>query len=309
MLINIIGRQNSAGLSADIKILTTVLECQGWKVHFSDYKSMKRFSFGYKKYYDINIFLQWANPTWLKIAKKNILIPNPEWFKDKWLHVIGKFDAIFCKTRAAEEIFRHRNKNTFFISFTSIDQHLSDICKENKKWIHVAGKSKLKGTDIIIKTWLNNPEFPHLTVLQRNTENHGELAPNLTCISELVDKDQLREWMNRCSVHLCTSATEGFGHYIGEALSCGAIIISTDAPPMNELVDNNRGFLVKPVAHHQMKLATAYQINQTELENTVKKTMAADNYDEMMGNARGFFVSNDLFFKNEIVRQIEALIS
>jgi multisubunit Na+/H+ antiporter MnhB subunit len=42
------------------------------------------------------------------------------------------------------------------------------------------------------------------------------------------------------------SEREGFGHYINEARAVGAFVISTDHPPMNELVTPERGALVKP---------------------------------------------------------------
>ena len=308
MLINIISRDNSAGLSVDKIILKNILTREGWDVHFSDYKSLKRFSLWSRNYYDLNIFLQWANPTWLKFAKKNILIPNPEWFKEKWEPVISKFDAIFCKTKIAAKIFQSRNDNTIFTSFTSLDRSLPTIQKEDDQWIHVAGKSKLKGTETIIKTWLSNPYFPHLTIIQRNSNSIDKFAENLTIISEFLELDQLQEMMNRCSVHLCPSETEGFGHYIGEALSCGAIVITTDAPPMNELVSDERGFVVKPVSEKKMKLATAYDINQMELEHTVSKVICPGGRAELSKNARAYFMANDRFFRHEIVKQIKIVV-
>ena len=47
--------------------------------------------------------------------------------------------------------------------------------------------------------------------------------------------------MNRCAVHLCPSSYEGFGHYINEARSVGAFIVTTNAQPMNELVTPDFG--------------------------------------------------------------------
>jgi glycosyltransferase involved in cell wall biosynthesis len=308
MLIHIIGRNNAAGLSTDIQILTNLFLNQGWKVHFSDYKSLKRFSFWSADKYDLNIFLQWANPTWMKLARKNILIPNPEWFKDKWVKVIPEFDAIFCKTRIATTIFKNRNPHTFFTSFTSKNRHAPEIAKKNQQWLHLAGKSKLKGTQVIIKTWLANPDFPHLTIIQRNTATTENQARNLTYISEFIDHEDLQLLMNQCPVHICTSATEGFGHSIGEALSCGAIVITTDASPMNELVNDERGFLVKPVNKRMMRLATAYDIDQQGLEKAVRKAMHRETESLLGENARDFFISNDHFFKKEMIKQVQALM-
>ncbi len=308
MLIHIIGRKNAAGLSTDIQILTNLFLKQGWEVRFSDYKSLKRFSFWSAKKYDLNIFLQWANPTWMKMARKNILIPNPEWFKDKWVKVIPEFDAVFCKTRVATTIFKNKNPHTFFTSFTSQNCHIPEIAKKNRQWLHLAGKSKLKGTHTIIKTWLANPDFPHLTIIQRNAETTEQQALNLTYMSEFIAQDHLQLLMNQCPVHICTSATEGFGHSIGEALSCGAIIITTDAPPMNELVTDKRGFLVKPANKQMMRLATAYGIDQQGLEKAVRKAMHREMESSLGQNARNFFIYNDHFFKKEVIKRVETLM-
>lgn len=308
MLIHIIGRKNAAGLSTDIQILTHLFLKQGWEVRFSDYKSLKRFSFWSAGKYDLNIFLQWANPTWMKLARKNILIPNPEWFKNKWVKVIPEFDAIFCKTRIATAIFKNINPHTFFTSFTSNNRHVPEIEKKNQQWLHLAGKSKLKGTQMIIKTWLANPEFPHLTIIQRNAGTTEKKARNLTYVSEFIDQDHLQSLMNQCPVHICISATEGFGHSIGEALSCGAMVITTDAPPMNELVNDERGFLVKPINKRMIRLATAYEVDQQGLEKAVQRAMHRETESLLGQNARNFFISNDHFFKKEMIKQVQALM-
>jgi len=308
VLIHIIGRKNTAGLSTDIQILTTLFLDQGWDVYFSDYKSLKRFSFWPSKKYNLNIFLQWADPSWMKLASKNVLIPNPEWFKDKWLKVIPEFDAIFCKTRVATTLFKNKNPHTFFTSFTSKDSYLPGITKKKNQWLHLAGKSKLKGTKTIINTWLANPDFPHLTIVQRNADPPTRHARNLTYISEFIEKDRLLLLMNQCPVHICTSETEGFGHSMGEALSCGAIVITTDAPPMNELVNNKRGVLVPPVSKRMLKLATAHDIDQPGLEKAVQKAINREGDITLKKNARDFFISNDYFFKKEMTRQVTVLI-
>lgn len=304
MKINIIARDNAAGLTADINILTKLFLSQGWKVDFNDYKSLKRFAFWSYKAYDLNIFLQWANPEWFKLAKKNILIPNPEWFKDKWISNLNKFDGIFCKTKHAVEIFNKKNSNTVFTSFTSVNKFIAGIKKDRRKYLHIAGKSKMKGTDIIIKTWIKNPDFPHLTIIQRNAGHLVNNRKNLTIIPEYVNNDQLQLLMNKCAVHLCTSSAEGFGHSIGESLSCGALIISTDAPPMNELVQWDRGILVKPVRKKSKKLSYAYYIDVAGLENAVKSIRNIRRMDALMENAYNFYSDNDKYFKKTILKAI-----
>ncbi len=311
MKINIIARDNAAGLTADIDILKELLSSRGFEVDFTDYKALKRFALWLYGTYDLNIFLQWADPAWLPFARKNILIPNPEWFKYKWLSVLDRFDGIFCKTKQAVEIFKEKNSNTVFTSFTSRDRSLKGIKKNYNKYLHVAGKSKMKGTDIILKTWLENPDFPHLTVIQRNIEHPVQKRENLTIISDYISDDELKLLMNQCGVHLCTSSAEGFGHSIGESLSCGALIISTDAPPMNELVHKDRGILVKPVRQEKKKLSHAFFIDVSGLEHAVGRLsiMQEKEMDVLMRNAHLFYDENDRYFRRTIINAIDDMVN
>ncbi len=308
MKINIISRDNAAGLTAETEIMTKLFENQGWEVFFSDYKSLDRFMFWSYKKYDVNIFMQWANPTWLKLAKYNILIPNPEWFKVKWSSNIEKFDRIFCKTKSAVELFKMKNENTVYTGFTSKNRLIREIKKEPGQWLHVAGKSKLKGTNVIIETWLRNPNFPHLTILQKNSDGNIPSAPNITYISKHISEGDLTELMNKCEVHLCPSVAEGFGHYIGEAMSCGAFVITTDAPPMNELVSETRGALVPFVEKSKMKFSYAYYIDSLGLEEVVNKVANMDIINEHMKNALEYYNSSGEAFRVKIVSEINELV-
>ena len=71
-------------------------------------------------------------------------------------------------------------------------------------------------------------------------------------LGHLAEKDY-REAFSAHGIHLCTSQTEGFGHYINEARAIGALILALDAPPMNELIDADCGILIptaRTAPHH-----------------------------------------------------------
>ena len=135
--------------------------------------------------------------------------------------------------------------------------------------IHVKGKSPHKYTGALLICYRNHPEFPPLTVVGQASITEIALKPKQVTLlpkppdgpsagvhklnmggaqinRELITFDALRRLQNGAGVHVCVSEREGFGHYINEARAVGAFVISTDHPPMNELITPERGALVKP---------------------------------------------------------------
>ena len=80
---------------------------------------------------------------------------------------------------------------------------------------------------------------------QRHERRQQFTERNINYFAKYVDDDELRLVQNRHGVHLCPSEAEGFGHTLVEAMSCGAVVITTDGPPMNEMVTPDRGALVR----------------------------------------------------------------
>jgi hypothetical protein len=75
--------------------------------------------------------------------------------------------------------------------------------------------------------------------------------------------------MNYYVFHLCHSQCEGFGHYINEGLSCGAVVITSDASPMNEIISKDNGILLQPTIHKtQLKVIKCYY-SISEIENCI----------------------------------------
>ena len=115
------------------------------------------------------------------------------------------------------------------------------IYKFNLRCLHLCGRSIYKQTQKIINNW--RPDYLPLTILYspKDVKLKVKNQSNITYITQKIDDKQLKMLMNTHSIHLCCSETEGFGHYINEAKSCQALILTTNAPPMSELIDDNNG--------------------------------------------------------------------
>jgi len=320
--INIICMDRS-GLGRDLQIVAFLLRDAGFQVTLTPTNNVPRHihrleKFGillrsrlpviksippFRRIYDINLFFEHIVPELLPEARINCLIPNQEFFQRRYRYFLKSFDLILCKTRHAEAIFSGLGCKTEFISFTCLDRFDSDSSKKPYSFFHLAGQSPLKGTSAIVNLWLKHPEWPPLTVVQHSDKIETVKAENIHYIGEYLDDATLRRYQNESSIHLCPSEAEGFGHYIVEAMSCGAVTITTDAPPMNELVESDRGLLAGYHDSQPQNLGTRYFVDPDSLAERVKCTLSMSNATRqgLMQSARNWYVQNDRFFKSRFV--------
>jgi glycosyltransferase involved in cell wall biosynthesis len=114
---------------------------------------------------------------------------------------------------------------------------------------------------------------------------------------------------NRNLFHLCPSETEGFGHHLVEGMSVGAIVLATDAPPMNEMVTPERGFLAAYSRTGTQQLARTYHVDPAALEAGVERMLALDAGARrvLSERARAWWEENDRAFAARLSTAIEAL--
>ncbi len=248
------------------------------------------------------IFLEDLRPRWLSAFATNILIPNQEWIRPGTTQHLSKCDEIWCKTRYCEVAFQKLGCKTRYIGFSSTDRYDANIQKSFNTFIHIQGKSAYKGTATILEAWEKHPQWPMLTLISRNKAWLNLNCPNIRVITEFLTDAELNRYMNSAGVHICTSETEGFGHSINEALSTGALVISTDAPPMNELVRPEFGMLVPYASSSPAGLGERFQINADVLAKTVNECLALENSEKERRGilARQAYLQGKRDFKNAV---------
>jgi Glycosyl transferases group 1 len=258
--IRIIGFNNQKGLTKDIEILQQELSDLGAHLDFLEIQekiscstTQKMYHFAkaivqhqipYPRKHSISIFLERIVPELLGESQINLLIPNPEWFHPAWRFLSGQIDMVLCKTHHAMDLYRTLGFKTQYLGFTSPDKFSGHHDSKRPTFLHIAGGSYFKGTVQLVKTWEKHPEWPMLTVVtHRMMANYVSPAPNITLVTEFMDEAELTALQNNTLFHLYPSQAEGFGHCINEAMSCGAIVLTNNAAPMNELVTATEGFL------------------------------------------------------------------
>jgi len=276
---------NSTGLSNDALILKQALIRGGWGGelrHFSGTNSKLvniwlLLQLFFDKYIlhtrQYTLHLEELYHELIPFSEHNILIPNQEWLRSGTQQLITKKIKLWCKTQYACQQLDSLSKQITFLGFSSPDRLNSNIQRKNNHFIHVAGKSAQKGTIPLLTVWQQHPEWPTLRVISRNPAHQGYRQPNIELISDFLTEEQLSLLMNESVFHLCPSESEGFGHTIVEALSIGAIVITTNGPPMNELVDSECGFLVNWKSKKKQYFSEMYSIDEQDLERIISKVL------------------------------------
>lgn len=304
--IQIIAHNNQAGLTKDREIVKTLLEERKHKIFLTDKEKQEC----HRGKFDVNIFMEHFTPEcidkYVPQAKKNILIPNPEWFEPHWKKDIGYADLIIAKTKDCERIFNKLHKNVKFTSFTSEDKRL-DIPKK-REFFHSCGKSHSKGTDKIVRVWYMVQSLPKLHLCASAKVIPKQIkSQTINHYIGRMEEPEFTKLRNSCYFHLCPSIYEGFGHYIWEALSMGNIVITTNAPPMNEFIEPEYG--IRMVYRHKkpMRLALASFVHETSLKRAIlyTKKLSNEQLQEMSRRARQKWANNDQFFRREFIKAIE----
>jgi len=245
----------------DAKILKEEFEKHGHRVNLWNFNQENRIPFAH-----INVFLAQYQCNLLSKATLNWFIPNPETCEVE-IEDLQKFDLIVCKTDECLRIFQPICKEVYFLGFTSFDKYQPTVIKNFSKYIHVAGRSPWKGTQEILNVWTNHLGMPSLIVVKRRDQKMLDIK-NVEIMSEYLPGDMLLSLQNECGVHLCPSQTEGFGHYLMEAMSAQAVVITTDGPPMNEFIKDKR-CLVKYSHISKEQYGTTYTVDEQSLAETV----------------------------------------
>jgi hypothetical protein len=199
---------------------------------------------------EVNFFIEVINPAMFAYASKNIWIPNPEWTYKTWQPYASMVDEIWVKTREAEELFLKWTPNVKYIGWTSVDKQYPELgSKDPSKGIVPVGKNVWRHPKPIFQAYTRilaqKPELfaklPHLTIVHvpehvAIAELPEELRSKITLRSEVIPEEEYKQLLHTCGLVVCTSAAEGFGHAVNEALSSGCIPILSPIQAFRELI-------------------------------------------------------------------------
>lgn len=273
----VIVKNNGYGLTKDAELLSAVLADIGFTVDVArpGPRGWLQRPLGRRRY-DVAFHLERAFPEWRRFAPLNLLFPNQERFPRRHLGRLRGIDAVLTKTAHAKAIFAELGANAIDVGFLSRDLFDETVKKDWRGVMHLAGASTAKGTEDILAIWARHPEWPELVLVQKRSNLPARLPANVRPYADFISDEALRGLMNRCGIHLCPSRSEGWGHYIHEAAGCGAVAITTDAPPMNEFLDADSGVLVPVCRQEPRHLGTNYFVDPKALEAAIEDTLRTE---------------------------------
>jgi hypothetical protein len=333
MRIRLIGEANGAGISRDLELLGAALRACGCEVSVRvcgkpDRRRRRsallqwRMKLGRGRRtsaggtdgghdapgfdVDVNVMLEHIWPQFMAQARYNIVVPNPEWFDPRDERYLPAFDGVWAKTAFAERLFRERGCATVRIGFDSDDRMDAGVGRV-AQFLHVAGRSPLKGTARLVSLWQRHPEWPTLTLVQDSSVSGAVVAAappvaNIAWHGQYVSDDALRALQNAHRFHVCTSEAEGWGHYIAEAMSVAAVTLTCDAAPMNELIAPQRGLTVAAATGPVHNLVRLALFEEAALAAAVRRAMALGRaeLDAMSAAARSWFLENKAGFVGRV---------
>ncbi|WP_148862532.1 glycosyltransferase [Marinobacter fonticola] len=296
------------GLLLDAELVQELLENGGWQVKLARRRPRKQFekklivwweAFKTKRSPAIYRLLDWAQVTlgaavrrhvdlqihledmslgYSGAASVNWLIPNQEWVYPHNLRHFPKLNRILCKTHEACTIFEPYHAVVEFLGFSNPQLNqpavppydFSEGCRRERlrRFLHVAGKSSRKGSAPIVEAWRRHPEWPRLDIVMDNPARLGDLPANVH-LWRNIDSFTLKSLRRDCGIVLAPSEVEGFGHVLIEAMLSGSVVVATDAPPMNELITSDRGFLVECANKGSFKMGRLFPTTPEAIESTV----------------------------------------
>ena len=257
--VNLVSRENGVGLSTDMELLQGFLSQLGGDVQRVDWTSR------HMRPCDVAIFLELFNPRLTRYARNKVGLFNLEWFLPGWKHHLPRFTQLWAKSQDAHEAYQQLGLNSHLTGFLTRDLYDHTVPR-TATCLHLRGHSSQKNTDTVLKAWESHPNLPPLTIVSADPLR---VPPGVTVLPRMTATG-ISHQLNTHRIHVCPSKAEGWGHYITEGMSTGALVITTDAPPMNEHIQPDWGILVPPVRSGPRGMVREHLVDPDDLADAVR---------------------------------------
>lgn len=275
MRFNLCGNNtNGCGLQQDYEILKSRLEALGHTVFPVQYGKEQPI-----EKVDVNVFLELVMPQVFAYAPEQWCVPNPEWWlPNLWGRHTSRVNRFLCKTPDCLRVFESTSSGrAVYMPFRSQDM-LDEGVVAARGFLHMAGRSQTKNTPAIIEAWRRSLVPAPLTLVTSNAEFLKAAAGirNVSCVERATEEEK-RALLNGHLFHLCPSQYEGWGHYLHEALSVGAVIVTTNAAPMNGFPGMDARLLVASFRKMPHGVAHLHTVRPEDVAEAAIRALSMDD--------------------------------
>lgn len=177
-----------------------------------------------------------------------------DYYKNNTVEYFDMYDFLICNTKRHYSVFKNHIQCFYVPWGTDIDLYKPRRSKKetnNIKFFHSVGMSKRKGTDILIKSYIDGKLYRNSELIIHTqldfSKNFGYEVEylrkfNINVIEKTVPAPGLYYLGD---VYVYPTTLEGLGLTIDEAIACGLPVITTNHQPMNERVNSKTGKLVE----------------------------------------------------------------
>lgn len=206
-------------------------------------------------------------------------------------------DGVICMSEAIRDAILDKvpvESDRIYMLPNRIDPDLFSYKTDHKKFaqldrlygsgkhiLHVGRKVKEKNLDTVIKALqILGPEYSCLFIGKGDSLHYEKLAADLgvskQCVFlQCVSHDELPYYYSWCDCMCTPSLSEGFGLVFIEAAACGASVVTSDYPPMNEYFTNGRDSILVKEPQDPNELAAAIKIASEPSEKVAGLRKAA----------------------------------
>lgn len=171
-----------------------------------------------------------------------------DYYTEPMIKLYEIYDFIICNTKRHYEAFKQNKQEKYYVRWgTNIQTYNDENKKQNEQvtFFHSMGMSNRKGTDLLINAFINGKLYEQSKLIIHtqksidktfNIETENLRDYNIEIINKTVTAPGL---YHLGDVYVYPTKLDGLGLTLYEALAAGMPVITTDFPPMNEVIDND----------------------------------------------------------------------
>ena len=176
-----------------------------------------------------------------------------DYYKEDTIKDFAVFDFLICNTKRHFSAFSWHKQAYYMPWGCDIEVYKPVRKRENEKEIvffHSMGMSDRKGTDVLVRVFKNNrlDKYGAKLVIHSQVNMDSIITEGAAkeCGIQIINKTVAAPGLYYMGdVYVYPAKLDGLGLTLYEAISCGLPVIATNVAPMNEVINNENGYLVE----------------------------------------------------------------